>query len=281
MASLQASYSMNRLPESRLELDVYGEVTREFMWGRFVANQLGASNSTWSTAPFGYDQMFAQTYAQTPGTLLCPSAVAKETLSHIPERVGVVNSRTVSTETSDYRGSLGVFDPLLDSRAGAFSIKKDRSPLRPMSALLDGASNTVFAWETIGAKRCWLDQRTRKLTFLPWIDADLQGRWPVDFELRHDSTYSPRSSLDGYFLGWSGFSSGALFVESLGSLSGGAMERRFLNGNAYGSPYSLHPTGINIANADGSVHLMSRSIDFEVLANRIDIDDGKTLTQDE
>lgn len=179
-------------------------------------------------------------------------------------------SSAVLTQTIDYRGNLGILDFNFPYRgmggAGPFAILKDDAEPIKETSITDGFSVTVFAWETIGAGL--IDRQLDHFTWHLLKRKRSNSPQTIYFENVERGAYDAPdgSSLHGYYFGWPGFQSGHVSVIWLGSDSGRFIPSYFTtNHNFYGDPFSLHPSGINVSMADGSVRKLSRDIDWPIV----------------
>lgn len=275
IGSIQIGDAHRTLPESRFVFDDQGRLIREQTWGRML-ELTSRTSDTWCTIPDGFQSQYSNNFENTPAVRLCPSSLPPSRILGLTAWFNGPIDQRLSTQTSDYRGSLGIQDIFAGHKQGAFSIKKNGFPKEGFEAIEDGLSNTIFAWETVGAKFAYFREATGKIELTDWNKSMILGREQLFFKLGDEGSVNrtPGSTLDGYLLGWSGVASGAILVETFGSaVPGGNFLRRSLISNQLGDPFSMHPSGISVANADGSTASLNRRISLEVLTLRVGISD--------
>ncbi len=281
-ASLIASDTHRKLPESRFFVDDEKRITRERTWGRLISPMTGAA-SPWNSIDGGFQRSFEDFFRHAPVVRTCPSSLPCSELTVHASQNAREPARTSTTETSDYRGSLGVQDQFSGNTTGVFSIKKNGSPSRGFQAITDGLSSTIMAWETIGAKFVRREEATGRLLASDWKTFRYQGRNQIFFDLGESGVITaPLGDFDGYLFGWSGTASGTIFVTTLGSGddSNQLIQRKLLS-NAFGEPFSLHSRRVSIAHADGSTGWLSSAIDFPILVGRVSIAGDESVSSDE
>jgi hypothetical protein len=182
-------------------------------------------------------------------------------------------------QTFDYRGNFGVIDFSEESR-GPFSILENHEQHVPVSAIEDGTSQTIYCWETVGAKFVSWNRNLDSLRFRNWDDT-LIGTNAIYFSGGRGRTITraEHSSLLPYSLSWAGNATGALFVLTV-SNSNNQFVERYLESNQFGDPFSMHPAGFQVAFADGSIRLFSRKMDLSVLRTLLDMKDGQIMAAD-
>lgn len=283
IGSIQIAESHRSLPESRFVFNEQGTLVREQTWGRML-ELASRPSDTWCTISDGFQSQHLSMFENAPAVRLCPSSLPPSRIYGLTAWFNGPVDLRLSTQTSDYRGSLGVQDIFAGNRQGVFSIKKNGFPKQGFEAIEDGLSNTVFAWETVGAKFAYFREATGKIELTEWNKSMILGREQLFFNLGDEGNVqrAAGSTLDGYLLGWSGTASGAIHVETFGSpVQGGNFVRRSMISNQFGDPFSMHPSGISIANADGSTARLNRRISLDVLTLRVDIADQGFVTAED
>lgn len=262
----------NHLPESRFHFDHDGKLKREVLWGQFHTE---AGSSLQYDFPF---TGLAQQTSSGPSHLKCPTAPPAATLTGLPIRIDDTTILTAAVETSDYRGNRGVLDPAYANHPGCYSVFRDNTPSRGLSFVEDGLSQTIFAWETIGAFSVEYIPRTGRIRMLPWSSTQLNRSIPFDGA---ENRYHPGTSgqlFDGYYHGWIGFAAGHIGVMRVGPAEpNGNFDIRYLNTNHHGDPFSFHPSGINCSFGDGRIQMLDRAIELSILVQLADPHDGKPM----
>lgn len=266
IASLAQSDQMRHLPTSRIQYDAYGQVEKEILWGRVHGGeQVGP-------ALLGPAETRDSQIARVPNVLRCPSALPVEQLTNLSIRFGDKTVLNRTSETSDYRGNGGVSDSVLDDFDGVYSVFRNQSPAPTQANVADGMSNTLFAWETVGACYLYLHKADGKITKMPW------GTIPqVMFDEpppRRLVTF-PGTNLAGYNYGWDGFGTGRVFVQRLPDQFSETWDVRYLHSTEAGSPFSMHPTGLVISYGDGHTQTIPRTIALPVLIKLAGRDNGQ------
>jgi len=254
----------NHLPESRIVFNSDGVPIEEWLWGRFHTSEVNALITPYD--PFGLQQ--SVTPVAPPAIQLCPSAPEREDLIGLPRRLSEMDSTDARVGSSDFRGNWGVRDPSFhEIHRGVYSIMRNQSPRRKLSSIEDGFSQTLFVWESIGAKSTTLARFQNKLVLRPW-DQSFVNFNTIQFDDALHSHFGTRTGkkLLGYYVGWSGFVMGEIHVLTLGPAQpGGNWDRRYLVNNDHGDPFSLHPAAINVSYCDGRVQGLSHFIDLQPL----------------
>lgn len=276
--SLSQTDFVNHLPESRISIGDDGRVNRELLWGRFHAEITHRWNYD-----FPFSTMLQNSVNSSPAYLKCPSAPQSTLLTHLPNRLEDTSAFSAEIETCDYRGNRGVLDRTIENRTGVYSVFRDHTPPRALSSVEDGHSQTVYAWETIGACSVSFSPRTGRIKMKPWDSTTLyryimfDGPYSANFQGNNGQQYT------GYFHGWIGFSAGFITVNRIApSEPGGNFDNRYLDTNDNGDPFSFHPGGINLSFGDGHVQSINHKVNLEVLMQLADCQDGmpKVAAQD-
>ncbi len=272
-SSLAQSELSNHLPESRILFSDDGTPVEERLWGKFHAREWHGAMDPQN--PFALPPYLTRN--TSPAVSTCPSAPESEELRGLPTRLADLNSTEGSVGSCDYRGNWGVRDPAFSEiHRGAYSIMRNQSPSRRLSTIEDGFSQTLFAWETIGAKSASVDPFRNRIVLRAW-DQSFVNFNTIQFDDAARSHFGMRTgrSLLGYYTGWSGFVIGEINVLTLPSAQpGGKWDRRYLVNNHHGDPFSLHPAGINVSFCDGRVQGLSHAIDLQPLTLLAGCDNG-------
>jgi prepilin-type processing-associated H-X9-DG protein len=272
LSSLQQMGIVNRLPESRIHFRADGEVEAEYLWGKHHAGELVAGGDP----AFPFAKTPSDWAGSTPNVLKCPSSPPSTVMTGLPDRLSHHAAPIAEVETCDYRGNHGVLDRTMqEDRNGVYSIFRDDTPPRSLSSLEDGFSNTLFAWETVGACSVIYRANLGRIYLQPWANAN--RRASIQFDGNHHGNYlaSATQRLEGYYHGWCGLAYGKVHVMTLGAATpGDPFVRRYLQSNEHGDPFSFHPGGINVSFGDGRCQVLSRQIDLPALTQLAACDDG-------
>lgn len=280
MSTLLQSDALRHLPESRVVFDAYGVPLQEQLWGKFIGGLLGPSRIDLQS----FSRSDAPGYCHVPAVFLCPASIPTEMLDRLPRSLADQSMVDAEVETCDYRGNRGVIDPFTgSSRAthrGVYSVVRDGGSKRTIASITDGLSGTLLMWETVGSRYARQKQFEPVIVLKEWATSGKVFSM-IQFDddpLQRTFRIPQGRGLLGYIHGWSGFGSGQIHVITLGpQAAGGRFERRFLDNNEHGDPFSLHRLGINVAFCDGHVGSINHNIDFEPLAMQAGIDDEVTV----
>jgi prepilin-type N-terminal cleavage/methylation domain-containing protein/prepilin-type processing-associated H-X9-DG protein len=278
--SADQSNIQNRLPESRFWLD--SPIVEDRCWGRTIAPYYQSKNSNaWVNGKYGFDPMNQIELEIAPPSLLCPSSPPVVWLRNIPKALKQTNDPTISVQTSDYRGNLGICRPLGDNMFGngPFSILTGGASPRSQASVTDGLSNTIYGWETVGAKSATMQDKNR-IVLSDWGHEAIALEFELGRELTVGSTAS--STTLGYHRAWCGTASGWIVVDSLFPIPPNRrITELYLHANWFGGPFSLHPNAINVSYADGSIRPLNRNIGLDTLASLVTKDDGIATNNDD
>ncbi len=272
-ASKQCSDAMNALPESRIGIDSNtGQGTFERMWGRMIAPFLiGNVANEWSSTQRPFESAYSGLFGTAPAILQCPSSIIKQKVEDFSTLVGHPIETGISTETSDYRGNLGFFDMSFPHRGfggmGPFAILKEKSEPIKEASITDGLSNTIYAWETVGAGLVEQVKRGEELVISRWLRSNSpQFFYFENSDKAEDQFESPEgSSLHGHFKGWPGFAAGHIYVYWIINDEQRRYSPRYLQSNYMSDPFSLHPAGINVSMCDGSIRRIRWDMEWDLL----------------
>ena len=194
-----------------------------------------------------------QLIAQRPSILKCPSSGESEMMHDMAGYFSGPAVAGLDAPSCDYVGNHGVFfknqtDAIPGSiRVRIGTIVKEHK----ISEIVDGTSNTLIFWESIGDS---LYQGVFK------TKADLNCpdsfRYMVIGSQRFNMYSNTKASYKSYMFAWSGFRCGSIDSSAV----------RLINfSNDIGQPYSSHISVLPIARIDGSTDLLSQAIDPTVL----------------
>jgi prepilin-type N-terminal cleavage/methylation domain-containing protein/prepilin-type processing-associated H-X9-DG protein len=200
-------------------------------------------------------------------TYLCPSTPEPKRLDGIPEANPWVGNLVAVT---DYSPTIGVDQRLLSAglvdAAGPGALPKNGEPR--LADVTDGLSNTIFYAESAG--RPYVYRKNKKHGNLPQqrVNAGGWSRPASDFSV-------DGSSLDGAtFPGPCAIN--CTNGEDLGSTS---FPHPFYGTEGTAEAYAFHPSGANFAFGDGSVRLLSSSINIREFARLVTRGEGEVVWQ--
>ena len=206
--------------------------------------------------------------AARPPALKCPTAGPSATLTGLSEVFAGPAVEGLEAGACDYAGNggeawvdsdgnFGVRDGSIDLRVGRLA---DR---RRLADLTDGASNTLFFWESAGDRLYPVKGEPRPLSDSAFAGA----RLPIDGG--NALSLVTAATFRGFLTSWAGIRQGGVYgFDSSGAIrdrAAGFTHLKTVNAtNAYLSPYALHTGGANAALADGSVRFLSETADQDI-----------------
>lgn len=258
LQSMAVSDGLKLLPESRVRFDAAtGNLTVLTTWGRVLSRGAGGSP---------IDNQIASDHS-----MLCPSGIEAAWVSS--EAFGMNQ-----VQTSDYRGNMGVTGH--ERRPGPFSILLESTGKRKIADIVDGLSHTIYAWETIGSRyisdlRCSGGTRIHVHYLMQGSVGQDAMLLVVDADHWNGIFSQPGSDFIALHHGNRGFVSGYLHTFIMRDPSRNYALCHFRHTSDYGGPFSLHPNGVNVAMCDGSVRVISATIEYPTIAAMTGMEDGQ------
>jgi prepilin-type N-terminal cleavage/methylation domain-containing protein/prepilin-type processing-associated H-X9-DG protein len=256
LQSMAVSDAMKTLPESRVRYDATtGDLTVLTTWGRTLAQSVTGS--------------YIDRGIMSDPSMLCPSGIESAVVSS--EAFGIHQ-----VQTSDYRGNMGVTGH--ERRPGPFSILYESGRKKRVADIVDGMSQTIYAWETIGSRyifdlRCAGGFRMHVRYLVEGAGED-SGSLVLD-AYHWDMIFSkPDADFIALHHASRGFASGYLYTFIMRESSRNYALCHFKHTSDYGGPFSLHPNAVNVAMCDGSVRVVSATISYPTIAAMTGMDDG-------
>lgn len=211
-----------------------------------------------------------------PSVLKCPTAGPSARLTAMSDRFSGNPVTGIDGVTCDYMGNDGSYR---DGRPvfGAIRIRIEGiSRKRRLAEILDGTSQTLMFWESVGDQLWMPKQKPVELDrycsseFFFFVD----GR--VDHTLRS----STQASTKSYLFSWTGFRSGCVIPYDprgvpLLSVSNQNADMRVLNvANDLGQPFSKHFGLVPFSMCDGSVRGVNVSVDSKLVISQSTAHEG-------
>jgi hypothetical protein len=211
------------------------------------------------SAPTTFDLVNQGVLAQPLELLSCPSSAANPAL--LTDIAGLFSGPAISglsSGTCDYIGNGGYapispIDPALTDGPIGVQIPNSGIPKETFARVLDGASNTLLLWESIGS--VIIDSGSTS------FERDVNTQADGSFTLSINGP--PLVNFPSI-----GISSTKSFIHSWAGLRLGnirAVGSQVVNvGNKIGEPCSRHPGGAYSVLLDGSIRLLARDIDPQI-----------------
>jgi prepilin-type processing-associated H-X9-DG protein len=213
----------------------------------------------------------------SPSLFHCPSAQQVGRLTTISERVSGPAVSGLDTSTADYVGNGGCSSFRGRNHLGAIRVRVDGvSRWRRLAEVIDGASNTLFFWESSGDL---LHQRSKDAS-IAFDDTERRFFYyhiDADGNRRIESSGVP--STKSYLYSWTGIRQGAITAFDSDGVTrdpaDGLSHLRTINvRNDLLGPFSRHD-GCNVSMVDGSVQFISDYIDATIMLERATAQGGE------
>jgi prepilin-type N-terminal cleavage/methylation domain-containing protein/prepilin-type processing-associated H-X9-DG protein len=258
LQSMAVSDAMKMLPESRIRFDATtGDLTVLTTWGRTLARSSTGSQ--------------IDNRIMSDPSMICPSGIEAAWVSS--EAFGMND-----VQTSDYRGNMGVTGH--ERRPGPFSILYESNTRRHFADILDGLSHTIYAWETIGSRyisdlRCSGGTRIHVHHLANGSAGADSGYLVVDANYWSGILNKPGTDFIALHHASRGFVAGYLYTFIMRDPSRNYALCHFRHTSDYGGPFSMHPNGVNVAMCDGSIRVISATVEYPAIAAMTGMEDGE------
>ena len=249
--------SMNDAPNS----SSYTRDTSPFRQLLPFLEQTAIANA-WDDREYSFGPKNSKLAAQRLSILNCPSSTANQILQSGAMKFGSVAVSGLDLWYADYAGNANSNDHVIGNQQitrGMFAISIETFSLNRVkhSDVVDGTSNTILYWESLGG--AWFNRRSSKLLQSTFDSYPAMGLIVVVRDrsgVPQAYPFATVATIKSYLGAWAGFRVGGLAQAGVRPIN---WENRSME------PFSLHTGSFTIGFVDGQVQNVSEQIDREVL----------------
>lgn len=279
---------LNNLRQVGLGMQVIIDRVNHLPENRFFigANEVAEKESLWAAEVLNSQVGVRKFHSSSPDWWLCPSGYLPKRFETSCETFNSTPDSSLSDESCDYVGNGGVVDSVRPTTSGR---RQDYSglvsdvfathPVRKLSSVRGGLSNTLAAWESLGSEWLRIHPDYMQLMRSSWDDSLSITYLIADEDPRTLVAIKNTATMTRYFVSSNGRVVGYLtyFDTNLQPVDGNShavAAYKLINiSNAYRGPFTFHPGVLPVVFADGRCKAISHEVDSRILMNMATLTD--------